>query len=256
MSKDLFVPRTVLLLGCLGMILPQVVLAEAPAAHWQAHKTMDIVLFHGGLLLGQVVNPQGHPKADAVVFIRQRDREVTQVRTDDQGRFAVRGLSGGAYELVTADTSRQIRAWSKITPPPAASQVALLIVAGTTVRGQIDALSDTYPAGPIDGTYPDVGATDYADDEVIFGDTHPTTYVGGDEPLYPETDESAYVRGAETTDAATNYYGNEHGHHHHRHTRGAGHNGGLRILGVRPLVWGSIAAVIAIPLALDGNDAS
>ena len=249
MSKDLFVPRTVLLLACLAIILPQAAIAEAPAAPWQAHKTMDVVLFHGGLLFGQVLNPQGQPKAGAVVLIRQRHRDVTQVRTDDQGRFAVRGLSGGVYELVTADTSRQIRAWSKTTSPPAASQVALLIVTGTTVRGQIDTLSDTYPAESIDGTY-----TNDAGGETIFGDTDPTTYVGGNEPLYPEMVDAAYAEEAETTDVTDNFNGNVQADNRRGFTRVAPRNSGPRFLGVRPWVWGGIAAGIVIPVVL--NDSS
>ena len=243
MSKDLFVPRTALLLACLGMVFPQVAIAGAPGAPWQAHKTIDVILFQGGQLWGQVVNPQGHPKAGAMVFIRQHDRDVTQVRTDDLGRFSVKGLSGGAYELVTADTSRQIRAWTQAASPPAAAQVALLIVAGTTVRGQIDALPDTYPSETINGTY-----TNYAGDEAIYGDAIPSTY----EPLYPELDEAAFV---ETKDVTNSSYGNAgynqpvRTHVPHRHT-------GPRFLGVRPWVWGSVAAVIAIPIALDNNDAS
>jgi len=249
MSKDLFVPRTGLLLACLGMVFPQVAKAEAPAAQFQAHKTMDVVLFQGSQLLGQVVNPQGHPKAGAIVLLRQRNRDVAQVRTDDQGRFSVKGLSGGAYELVTADTSRQIRAWSNVMPPPAASQVALLIVAGTTVRGQFDALPDTYPSESINGTY-----SSYVDDGATYEDTGPFTNVDATEPLYTEVDQVAYP---ETTGVTSNSAGNvSYRQPQPRRTFVPRRSTGPRFLGIRPWVWGSVAAVIAIPIVLDDDNAS
>lgn len=175
MSKDLFVPRSMLLLACFGMILPQTVLADAPIATLRREETtMDVALLKDGVLLGQVMNRQGQPREGSVVSIRQHGRQLIRIRTDDLGRFAVKGLRGGTYELLTAGTSRQIRAWSKDAAPPAASQIALL-VDGVIVRGQNAMLS-------------------------------------------------------------------------------SGRNGGLGILGVRPWVWAGIAAVFAIPLALDDDD--
>ncbi len=185
MTKNLIVPRSLMLVAVLGMVMPRATLAEAPAT--QPTKTMDVALQNGGLLLGQLVNRQGQPKAGVVVSLRQKGTELARMQTDDLGRFAAKGLRGGAYQLVTADGVRQVRVWSQATAPPTAVRGALL-VEGKTVRGQ-----------------------------------------------YAETGE---------------YYGDGGG-------GGRGIFNGGRIFGLNPwLVGVAIAAAIAIPVALDDDDAS
>ena len=66
MKRNRLVSVSFALMACLGMLIPQAALAELPVAKPQADKTLDVSLHDEGLLVGQVVNPQGTAKG---VFI-------------------------------------------------------------------------------------------------------------------------------------------------------------------------------------------
>jgi hypothetical protein len=112
------------------MVLPQAVLAAPPAP-----SAPDVALEAGGLMVGQVVDAQGAPRAGAPVVIQQKGVEVARTVADGQGRFAFSGVRGGVYHLVTSNGQAMYRCWAEGTAPPVAQQGALL-VAGDVVRGQ------------------------------------------------------------------------------------------------------------------------
>jgi hypothetical protein len=115
----------------MGMALPAAGLAAPTAA-----SNHDVALREGGVLVGQVVNPQGVVKANAHVSIRYGNHEVVRTTTDENGVFAAKGLRGGHYEILTDDGIRTCRLWAADTAPPAARPAALLVSGDNVVRGQ------------------------------------------------------------------------------------------------------------------------
>ena len=114
----------------LGMMLPSTVLAAAPAA-----AANDIALRPGGVLVGQVVDPQGVAKAGTPVSIQFAGKEVARTTTDENGVFAAKGLRGGQYQLSTIEGSSACRLWAADTAPPSARPAALVVSGNDVVRG-------------------------------------------------------------------------------------------------------------------------
>ena len=122
-------------LAVVGFCLPQPVLGAAVVTGKQP-VVIDVALMGGGVLIGQVVDSQGTPLKAASVSLRDQRQEIATTKTDDNGYFAVRGLSGGMYEIVAAEGRGQYRLWAPGTAPPAARQGALLVSGSETVRAQ------------------------------------------------------------------------------------------------------------------------
>jgi len=120
-------------LACLGMMVPQAVLAGGPV-----QTTNDVALRAGGMLVGQVVNAQGIPQTNTAVSIQQGEQEVVRTTTDDNGVFAAQGLRGGQYLVATTGGQSAYRLWATNTAPPAAQEAALVVTGSDTVRGQYD----------------------------------------------------------------------------------------------------------------------
>lgn len=117
--------------ACLGMVLPPTALAVEPA-----HGTADVALRPGGMLVGQVVNPQGVAQANKPVTILYGEREVVRTTTDHNGVFAAQGLRGGQYQVATDGGQGVYRFWATETAPPAASDTIVLVAGEEVVRGQ------------------------------------------------------------------------------------------------------------------------
>jgi hypothetical protein len=123
--------------ACCGMMVPPSALAAEPvAAVATMPSVVDVALRPGGVLVGQVVNPQGATQAGKVVSIQYANYEVARTTTDANGVFAARGLRGGQYQILTDDGISVCRLWASDTAPPAARPAALLVSGGEVVRGQ------------------------------------------------------------------------------------------------------------------------
>ena len=125
--------------ACTGMLLPPTAFAHEPPQPQQPQtlfRTNDVALRRGGLLVGQVVDQQGAPKAGAVVTIQYAEREIVRTTTDKDGVFAAQGLRGGQYQLVTENGHSICRLWAVDTAPPSAQQTALVVSGENVVRGQ------------------------------------------------------------------------------------------------------------------------
>lgn len=122
--------RIIAAVACTGMLLPQASLAASPAVG------NDVALRSGGVLVGHVVDQQGHSKAGATVSIQYADHEVARTTTDQNGVFAAKGLRGGQYQLKAQDGVTVCRLWADDTAPPAARPAALVITGNEIVRGQ------------------------------------------------------------------------------------------------------------------------
>ena len=124
------------LMACLGMLLPPAAMGANPVvAKRQEQRALDVSLHEGGLLVGQVVNTQGAAKDSVEVSLIHNGRELAKTKTDDKGRFAVKGVQNGTYTLATAGSQLPVRAWKGQTAPPS-SAIGAMLVEGTAVRGQ------------------------------------------------------------------------------------------------------------------------
>ena len=98
----------------------------------------DVSLRNDGMLVGQMVNGQNAPQSGIRVSLQDmQNREVAAAVTDRQGAFAISGVRGGVYQLVTPQDRQVYRIWSPGMAPPSAQRGVLLVVPGQTVRGAI-----------------------------------------------------------------------------------------------------------------------
>jgi hypothetical protein len=119
-------------LALAGVCSPSAVLA-ADAASLVA----DVAMTADGRLVGQVVDAQGAPLAETLVFVRSQDRELVRVATDQNGLFAVKGLPAGIYQFVAAEGLGSYRVWTSEMAPPGAGQGALIVAGQDLVRGNL-----------------------------------------------------------------------------------------------------------------------
>jgi hypothetical protein len=115
------------------MVLPSSALAARPV---ETAAVTDIALRPGGVLVGQVVDPQGQAKVGSPVAIEMAGKEVARTTTDENGVFAAQGLRGGVYQIKTTEGISACRLWAADTAPPAARPAALVVAGKDLVRGQ------------------------------------------------------------------------------------------------------------------------
>jgi len=122
-------------LAVVGFCLPQVTLAATVPAQ-QAPVIVDVALMDGGVLVGQVVDPQGTGLAGIPVSLRSGGQELGASKTVGNGGFAFRGLRSGVYQVVAGEGHGAYRLWESGMAPPAAQPGALIVSGVETVRGQ------------------------------------------------------------------------------------------------------------------------
>ncbi len=127
--------RIFVLLATIGLCLPPAVFASGAEVKREP-VVIDVALQEGGLLLGQVVNPQGAPLSKTAVSLQENGREIAVTQTNKQGYFAVRGLRGRVYQVVAAEAHGTFRTWNPGAAPPTSQHGALLVAGKQTVRGQ------------------------------------------------------------------------------------------------------------------------
>ncbi len=127
--------RIFVLLATIGLCLPPAAFASGAEVKQQP-VVIDVALQEGGLLLGQVVNPQGAPLSKTAVLLQENGREIAVNQTNKQGYFAGRGLRGRVYQIVAAEAHGTFRTWKPGAAPPTSQHGALLVAGKQTVRGQ------------------------------------------------------------------------------------------------------------------------
>lgn len=132
--KILVAQRVAAALACFGMLI-QPALAGAPVVE-SAPVVADIALSEGGVFVGKVVTAQGAPLGNVSVSLQQSGREVATTTSDAEGVFAVQGLRGGLYQVVSEGGMVSYRLWAPNTAPPAANQSALIVTGGSVINGQ------------------------------------------------------------------------------------------------------------------------
>ena len=126
-------------LTCLGLILPASSLEAAQREGSPQAQPLpdDVALDSAGYLHGVVADAQGRPIADQPVLLGRPGCQLPPCRADAAGRFRVGPLRGGPYYLSAGGHTRLLRVWTAPTAPPAAAEVALMVVENDVVRGQM-----------------------------------------------------------------------------------------------------------------------
>ena len=125
-------------LAALGTVMPttQVQAASNTLKVVRTDATvLDIGMKQDGVFTGRVVDHTGAPARGAEVVVRQGDKVVTTVKTDDHGTFAVSGLRGGLYDVSSGKTSGQFRVWTESAAPSAAKQTPRIVLGEKATRG-------------------------------------------------------------------------------------------------------------------------
>ena len=97
---------------------------------------IDIALAKDGVIRGRVLKVDGTPIDGARVHLKQKEKIVAALVADKEGRFAVKGLKSGLYQIDAPTGSGLYRFWTKETAPPSAKPQALLVAKAPVVRGQ------------------------------------------------------------------------------------------------------------------------
>jgi hypothetical protein len=130
MRKGRAIRAAVLSLATLGICLPQPAMAIGPEVK---PLVTDVALADGGLLRGQVINPQsGAGAANLPVTLRVQDQIVATATTDAAGRFAVQRLRGGVHQIIAGENQAVYRFWSPGTAPPSAQVKAIVYMQPAT----------------------------------------------------------------------------------------------------------------------------
>lgn len=128
--------RAFVCFALLGLVLATSAAKGAETVPGGTPRVIDVALQEGGILYGQVVNREGRPVGQTTVSVQTGEQLLGVVKTDEMGRFAIRGLNPGVYQMSASEGTGMYRLWSPRTAPPGAQQ-AMLIVAGEDVsRGQ------------------------------------------------------------------------------------------------------------------------
>ena len=122
-------------LAVLGLCLPQVAFAANVAGNQQP-VVIDVAMADGGVLFGQVVDPQGQPMAGTSVALWSQGKEIATATTDASGYFAVKQLGGGVYQIAASEGCGSFRVWSPGTAPPTAQKGALIVAGAVAFAGR------------------------------------------------------------------------------------------------------------------------
>jgi hypothetical protein len=101
---------------------------EAPIVDVKLSKTRELV--------GQLVDRATVPVAAGRISVLRDGKPLTQVTSDEDGRFTIRFDRGGVYQLKTEAGISTVRIWTQQAAPPHCRQ-RLLLVQGDVARGQI-----------------------------------------------------------------------------------------------------------------------
>jgi hypothetical protein len=126
--------QTVALWLAAALGLPTAALAASPIT--KVPVLVDVTLRDGGVLLGQVVDPDGSSLPGVAVSLRSGNQDLASGVTDRSGYFAFSGLRTGTYQVAAANGIGTFQLWSADIAPPAAQRGALVVAGTDTVRGQ------------------------------------------------------------------------------------------------------------------------
>jgi hypothetical protein len=130
--------HAVVAIACIGMVVPQAILA-APQAVAPAVKARDVSLNAAGGLSGVVLTSQAKPIAGTPVTLLKGKDIVATVFADKEGKFAFDRVKSGSYVIAVREGADNkvtpIRVW-KAEAAPANAARNLAFVSQNAVRGQ------------------------------------------------------------------------------------------------------------------------
>lgn len=154
-TRCLAVAMTVTSLLGSQVVLPAAQIASSP-------RVIDVSLTDSGSLSGTVIDSKGQVRARTLVEVRRGRIVVARTLTDQAGRYSIKNLPGGLYQVRVDGTETLIRAWAVGTAPP-------------SVAGQLQVVADS----PIvRGQDPDAPPTEVASDGGLFGGEGMSTTLG------------------------------------------------------------------------------
>lgn len=107
----------------------------ASSSQFPQRQYTDVTLDNSKHIVGKVVSAEGQPAPNAAVQIFQNRRLITAAKTNANGEFRTGAIASGAYQLVTANRTMDLRAWANSSAPPTATR-NLLVAETNVVRGQ------------------------------------------------------------------------------------------------------------------------
>lgn len=125
-------------LACLGMLMPQGLMAATPRPAAPL-RTADVVLGEGGMLFGRLIDGRGYGLPGRRVDIHRGGKLIVWMRTDQFGRFAVKNLPGGPYAVTSGSSQYVVRAWAAGSAPPRTSTRVVLVEHALVVQQQAPA---------------------------------------------------------------------------------------------------------------------
>ena len=131
----MLIRRIAFVLACVGMLLPQGLIA-ATRPPVKKPVMSDVVLGFRGTLVGRVVDGRGRGLVGRTVRVHRGSSLLARAKTDDTGRFAIKNLPGGAYAVSCGSAAQLIRAWAAGSAPPRTSAQVVLVDQPLVIRGQ------------------------------------------------------------------------------------------------------------------------
>lgn len=125
-------------LACLGMLVPTsgVMAAGPKQVKTHATKVVDVAM-KAGTVRGQVLNAEGIALDGTIVSIRQGKKEVARTITDKNGKFTVKNLRSGVYQVVAGKNQSVYRFWAEDIAPPSAKNSVAMVSTNKAVRAQM-----------------------------------------------------------------------------------------------------------------------
>lgn len=115
-----------------GMCAPSVAFAvEKPTKP----AIVDIALADGGTLQGKIVDLQGGSVTGLPVSMQTHDGNFITTTTQQDGRFALKGLKSGVYQVGATEGHGTYRLWSPGTAPPSAQKDAIIYTQNAGAMG-------------------------------------------------------------------------------------------------------------------------
>lgn len=130
----------VVAMTCFGIAVPQLAMGNTPVMQTAdgipiIYKVDDVALQTGGQLLGAIVDVNGRPVVDAPVAVGQSGKVLAELKTDQEGRFAITGLTNGTYQIASFAGVQSYRLWNPGAAPQSAKQGVIHVLPEGLARG-------------------------------------------------------------------------------------------------------------------------
>jgi len=140
MRTDTLLTKIASIAVCFGILLSGPVMAGSKGT------IKDVELTKDGTLYGQIYTPEGRVVPNATVQLRYQGKSVAAARSNEQGRFAISGVRGGAHDVVVGAVHSPVRLWANGAAPQVATQGIVVAADETIIRGQ-NGYCDACPPG-------------------------------------------------------------------------------------------------------------